>query len=697
MKALIVVGAALAGSLLFLLTSATANTALLAGHYPLLLALNGAVAIALFGLVAVQLARLWRDYRARVFGSRLTYRLLVMFALMAIVPGVVIYGVSVQFALRSIESWFDVRVDRALEGGLNLARSALDYLLSDLSAKASSMALELEGDNPATRLNQLREQAGVASATLFGGSGQVIAMSSAEIASLLPDSPGQAVLRQVRQGRIHTATEGDSASGLVLRVLVPVTATTLTSEARVLQLTQPVPRKLATDAESVQAVYRDYQELSLGRAGLRRIYAVTLTLTLLLALSAAIAVALVLSRRLSAPLSILAEGTQAVAAGDFSPRQSLPARDELGVLTQSFNRMTRQLEETRAQAERHRVEVEKARAYLESVLANLSAGVLAFDADGRLRAANSGAMNILDDDLAGFEDLHLAEWPRLGELRDAIAPQLGGSSAEWQRQLELKRADGTAQVLLLRGARLPEVSGGGHVVVFDDITQLISAQRLVAWGEVARRLAHEIKNPLTPIQLSAERLQHKLADKLPPREREILERSTSTIVNQVEAMKNMVNDFRDYARLPQPQLAPLDLNALVEELLHLYGHAHADVARVLAPSLPPVLGDAAQLRQVIHNLLRNAEDALADQEDARIEVATELLPDCALLAVRDNGSGFAPEILGSAFEPYVTTKAKGTGLGLAIVKKIVEEHHGAIRLANRTPRGAEVRIRLPLA
>ena len=698
MRALIVIAAALAGILLFLLTSASANTALFSRHYPLLLALNGAVAIALLGLVLVQLSRLWRDYRARVFGTRLTYRLLVMFALMAVVPGVVIYAVSVQFAVKSIESWFDVRVDAALEGGLNLGRSALDYLIADLSSKARGIALDIgDGTRAATRLNRLREQAGVDSATLFAASGQIVASSSADITTLLPEMPSQTLLRQVRQGRPYAAAEGDATTGLMLRVLVPVSGPSLTAETRVLQLTQPVPKPLAENAESVQTVYRDYQELSLARQGLRGIYAVTLTLTLLLALFAAIAVAIVLSRRLSAPLSILAEGTQAVAAGDFSPRQALPARDELGVLTQSFSRMTRQLDEARAQAERSRAEVEAARAYLENVLANISAGVLAFDAEGRMRAANPGAIAIVGEDLEGLQGMNLADWPRLSDLRDTIAGRFAETGGPWQQQIEVKRADGASHVLLLRGSSLPEASGGGHVVVFDDITQIISAQRAAAWGEVARRLAHEIKNPLTPIQLSAERLQHKLADKLPGAEREMLVRSITTIVNQVEAMKNMVNDFRDYARLPPPQLAPLDLNQLVGEVLGLYEHSRAQLALKLAPALPQVSGDATQLRQLIHNLLRNSEDALGEEPRPQIEVATESGRSWATLLVRDNGTGFAPQILARACEPYVTTKAKGTGLGLAIVKKIVDEHHGEIHFANRAPNGAEVRVRLPLA
>jgi nitrogen fixation/metabolism regulation signal transduction histidine kinase len=700
MKALLIVAAALAGILLLLLTSASANTALFAGHYRLLLGAAAAAAAMLLVLVLWQLRQFWREYRAALFGSRLKLKLMLAFALMATVPGALVYAVSLQFAMKSIESWFDVRVEKALEGGLNLGRNALDYLLADLTAKASALALEL-GESPQTmlsvQLNRLREQAGVQSATLFSAGGQVIASSAGERVALLPDLPTPAQLRRARQGIAVSAVEGEAAGGLMLRVLVPLSAFPFGGETRVLQLTQTVPAAIAASAESVQAVYRDYQELSLARDSLKRMYTVTLTLALLLSLFAAIAAAFLLARRLSAPLSILARGTEAVAAGDFSPRETFASRDELGMLTQRFSQMTRQLDEARAQAEKSRAETEAARAYLESVLGNLSAGVLAFDADCRLRAINEGARAILRDDLDDMRQQPLAQWGRHRELGEAIAAGCAQGPAEWQREIEIQNGAGAPQVLLVRGSRLPQASGGGCVVVFDDVTQLIAAQRAAAWGEVARRLAHEIKNPLTPIQLSAERLQHKLADKLAGADREMLERAIQTIVNQVEAMKRMVNDFRDYARLPPPQIGALDLNALVEEVLALYETSRVRPKLALAAGLPRVAGDAAQLRQVIHNLVANAEDALSDVAEPQIRIVTRAEADGAVLAVCDNGSGFPKEILARAFEPYVTTKAKGTGLGLAIVKKIVDEHHGQIEIANIAPHGAEVKIRLPLA
>ena len=700
MRALLIIAALLAGILLFLLTSASANTALFAGQYRLLLGFAAAVAAALLGLVLWQLRRLWREHRNGIFGSRLKLRLMLMFALMAVVPGALVYAVSLQFAVKSIESWFDVRVDKALEGGLNLGRNALDYLLTDLAGKGRSMALDLgdvAGPARAAQLNRLREQAGVQVASLISSGGQVIASSTGDRAVLLPELPSPAQLRQARLGIGVSAVEGDAASGLSLRVLVPVTSPGFSGESQVLLLSQAVPAAIASSADSVQAAYRDYQELSLARSSLKWMYSLTLTLALLLSLFAAIALAFLLARRLSAPLSILARGTEAVAAGDFSPRETLSTRDELGVLTQQFSRMTRQLDEARGQAEKSRAETEAARAYLEGVLGNLSAGVLAFDADTCLRAANDGARAILRDDLADTQGQPFSGWSRHSELRDAIAAGCGGPPGEWQREIEMQNGAGVPQALLLRGSRLPEASGGGWVVVFDDITQLIAAQRSAAWGEVARRLAHEIKNPLTPIQLSAERLQHKLAGRLAGAEREMLERSTQTIVNQVEAMKHMVNDFRDYARLPPPQLGALDLNALVEEVLGLYETSRARLRVELAEGLPHVAGDAAQLRQVIHNLVANAEDALAEAAEPEIRIATRAEGRGAVLAVSDNGSGFPKEILARVFEPYVTTKAKGTGLGLAIVKKIVDEHHGRIEIANAVPNGAQVKIRLPLA
>ena len=692
--------AAVGGILWFLLLMSTAaDTVIFSRNYPLLIALNVVLALGMLGLVGWQLRTLWRDYQAQVFGARLKLRLMLMFGVIAVLPGALVYGVSVQFVTRSIESWFDVRVEKALESGLHLGRSALDSLLADVVDKGRSMASELSDIQETSRrsaLLRLREEKGVQTAALFSVGGQLLSSATSELSSLMPDLPDQSQLKAARSSRSIGTVEGDGGK-LYLRVLVPVSARDMFEEPRILQLTQPVPTALADDADAVQGVYRDYQELQLARDGLTRIYALTLTLTVLVALFGAFALAYLMARRLVAPLYILAEGTQAVAQGDFSPRQAIYSGDELGVLTQSFNRMTRQLDDARRDTERHRAELESARGYLESILANLSTGVLVFDRRFVLRTVNEGALTILNDDFDGVVSVAVDEWPRQQVLGTFIREQFAATGDnEWQAQLELDRPNGMPQVLLLRGSRLPETSGGGDVVVFDDVTRLIAAQRSAAWGEGARRLAHEIKKPLTPIQLSAERLQFKLADKLANGDADMLARGTQTIINQVQAMKRMVDDFRDYARLPAPEVAPLDLNALIREVLGLYESSSASIDTELADDLGAILGDATQLRQIIHNLLRNAEDALEGRAGARIVIRTQQGSRHARLSLADNGPGFPVELLPRIFEPYVTTKARGTGLGLPIVKKIVDEHQGSIEISNAPEGGARIDIRLPL-
>ncbi len=689
--------AAMGAMLLFLLATASANTELFASHYTLLFGVNALAALALLVLVGIQLRGLRREYKQRVFGSRIKARMVGMLAVMAVVPGVLVYGVSMQFAIKSIDSWFDVRVDTALEGGLDLGRQVLDALESDLLAKGREMALNLS-DTPSagpTLLNRLREQAGVQEATVLNSNGGVVANSSGETGALLPSLPSPALLRQAKQTRGVGSVDTDSRGNLILRALLPMTGQTIGNEPRILQLVQPVPPTIAKSAESVEAAHRDYQALQLGRVGLKRIYTMTLTFTLLVALFAAVALAFFLAERLARPLLILAEGTQAVAAGDFTPRAALATDDELGVLTQSFSAMTRQLNEARNEAERHQV-------YLESILANLSAGVLAFDAEFHLQAANRGAEAILaDNDLGALGDRSLAEWPRHGVLAQAIVENFQNQGAEWQKQLALDGPEGVPQALLIRGSTLPGIAGSGYVVVFDDISQVISAQRSVAWGEVARRLAHEIKNPLTPIQLSAERLEHKLASRLNPEDSAMLSRSISTIVNQVEAMKQMVNDFRDYARTPPPNLAVVELNALLTEICGLY-EENTDMLRLdLAPDLPAVRADSSQLRQVLHNLIKNAQESLLEHPPTNatpeITIMTRSEARRVVLTVRDNGPGFGAQVLARACEPYVTSKPRGTGLGLAIVKKVIDEHKGELRLANRKDGGAAITIMLPVA
>jgi nitrogen fixation/metabolism regulation signal transduction histidine kinase len=628
-----------------------------------------------------------RRYRARVFGARLTLRLLTRFAALAVLPGLIVYAVSVQFLTRSIESWFDVKVDAALEGGINLGQQAMDQMMQELQGKARAMTLDLAERSAAqlpARLERLRAQAGVDEAVVVTANGRLVASASDDVTKLIPELPGRELLRQARANRGYTAVDLVAGRPLALRVVIPLDARGLADEARFLQLRNSVPPSFAKSAEAVEAAYRDYRELAISRDGLRRIYVVTLSFALLMALFVAVSVAVTQSNLLAEPLANLAQATQAVARGDFSRQAPVTSRDELGVLTESFNSMTRQLEDARRVVESNRAALEAAKSHLENILANLSAGVLVFDHERQLTISNHGARAIAGTELEAFA----------ARVREHFTEQ---GEKSWQLDLALK--DG--KTVHARGARLPQVTGGGYVVVFDDITQLIQAQRATAWAEVARRLAHEIKNPLTPIQLSAERLEMKLADRLSREDADTLRRATGTIVSQVAALKAMVDDFRDYARLPAPAPSRLDLNALVRDVLALYENSDFPIAKRLADDLPPVWADGAQIRQVIHNLVQNAQDSLENARHtgapAAIEVRTELAGDKVRLAVSDDGGGFPEELMARIFEPYVTTKPRGTGLGLAIVKKIVDEHHGSVAIENRPSRGASVSVLLPLA
>jgi len=689
--------ASVAAIALFLLATATANTDLFAGHYNTLVLINGGLVALLMLVVGGQLLQLWRNLRAGVFGSRLALRLVLLFVLVACLPGALVYAVSAQFLGRSIESWFDVRVDRALEGGINLGRSSLDYLLKETGNRAVVIAnavADAQG-GPGPALTRAAEQAGVYEAALYSPSGSVIAVAGLA-GSMTPEPLSGDALRRARLQQTYAKVETQDA-GLMLRVVVPVNSSDRLDPLRVLQVIERVPRALAQDLEKVQAGARDYQEISFSRAALKRLYQLTLALTLLLALTSALGLAVVLSERFAEPLGLLAEGTRAVAQGDFTRRQPVTSRDELGVLTESFNTMTSQLEDARLKTEESQRATETTRAYLESVLGNLSSGVLAFDDRYRLRTANPSAAVLLQQPFAELSGLPLAEWggrlPALAPFSELVAEGFRGArEGQWQREASLTVA-GQTRTLLLRGTRLPGAPVPGYVVVFDDVSELLQAQRDAAWAEVARRLAHEIKNPLTPIQLSAERLAVKLASRLDATDQETLRRGTQTIVSQVSAMKHMVDDFAIYARQPRPgQMQGIDVGGLLLDVLALYDNLRPHVALAL-PDAPVIIqGEPTRLRQVFHNLLQNAVDAQAGTDNPRIDISLVVQGGEAMLTFGDRGPGFSENVLEHPFEPYVTTKAKGTGLGLAIVKKIVDEHGGRVTLENVAPHGARVTL-----
>ncbi|MFN3593300.1 MAG: ATP-binding protein [Thiobacillaceae bacterium] len=695
----LIVGAALVG----LLSMAAADTELFAQNFPLLLFFNAGAVVALILLIGYQVYLLRRRIRAGMFGAKLTARLTRLFALVALGPGLVVYGVSVQFLIKSIESWFDVRMERALEGGLSLGQSALEYLERDLIKKAEAIAQQLS-DLPVSaqidRLNELRETASVQEVALFAADGRLLGFASADKAGFAPPVLDQGALWQVRVqqpwSRVEVAAGGQ---GLIVRVAAPVNVVSLLDPLRVLQVTQPVPSNLAQAALQVESARSQYQELAVSRVGLKRLYGLSLTLTLAIALFTAIALAFMLSQRLAAPLRVLARGTRAVARGDYSQVHAVTSRDELGMLTQSFNRMTQQLAEARNAAQAHQDELLAAKAYLEGVLARLTTGVVTLDANLFVRIVNPAAAAILGHERQALEGRPLKDWGEddspLRHLALAIRDHFQRMpKTSWQGQWEYRRNE-SQHILVLRGAPLTLQEAPDYALVIDDVTQLVQAQRDAAWGEVARRLAHEIKNPLTPIQLAAERLQVKLADRLDEASRQTLKRSTDTIINQVAALKGLVDAFSQYAKLPVARIERLDLNALINEVAVLYEGLRPPQLE-LEPNLPPVAGDAALLRQLLHNLLKNADEALAEVPNPQVRVSTRRVEGGVELCVADNGPGFPAELMSRLFEPYATTKAKGTGLGLAVVRKIVEEHHGVIEVRNVEGGGAQVCVTLPL-
>ncbi|VXB52648.1 ATP-binding protein [Massilia sp. 9I] len=730
----LVAGGAIVSILLFVLASASENSGFFDRYYTWLLGLNAGMAVLLLVLVIVALARLYSRYKAGKFGSRLVARLVLLFACIGILPGLLIFMVSVRFVSHSIESWFDVKIEAAITSGINLGRAALDEAVAELGATGQTAAATLAGQDAVavqgilTRL--VDEVSGLQSAMLLTADGTVLASAAQDRnTNLDKDRPSPAMLKSAALPGGYASPEGtggdsvddpnalDAVTGLRLRVLLAVPEAHGVGP-RYLQLLQAVPVNLASNAVVLRSARDEYQSRYQERSGLKKMYVETLTLTLLLAILGAIGSAFLIAGNLAQPLLVLAEGTQAVAEGDLSPRPTVETNDELGTLTRSFNAMTGQLFEARSAVERNRAALQNAKAHLESVLANMSAGVLVLDAEGRVVNSNDAAYRILQVEpgalagplasIAGLETFYNCVTRAISaqSAQSAAGSAASGDRrrrAHWQQQIEIpRRGSGDEHdhdiTLLARGSRLPVGTGSGFIVVFDDISDVISAQRSVAWGEVARRLAHEIKNPLTPIQLSAERLQMKLEASLPAPEAELLKKSTTTIVNQVDAMKRMVDDFRDYARTPPAVLEPLDLNGLIDEILQLYltGDASDVIHAALATGLPKVMGDATQLRQVIHNLVQNAQDALADRgagaPSPRVDVTTEAIHyegadgaagTAVRLAITDNGPGFSPRILARAFEPYVTSKARGTGLGLPMVKKIIDEHGGRIDIGNR--------------
>ena len=711
--------------LLVLLTQATGNRALYDRNYDRLYTVNIVVAGLLLLGILWGASRLIIRLRQGQFGSRLLVKLAAIFALVGLVPGVLIYVVSYQFVSRSIESWFDVKVEGALVAGLNLGRVTLDTLTGDLAKQsrvAAQQLVDVQEASAAIALDRVRTQMDASEAVLWALDGRLIASAGSSRFAIRPERPTSAQLKQVRSKLSLEIVEGldentaISNGRIKVLTLVPQNSFNLKDDPWVLQISQDLPATLVANALDVQSANREYQERALAREGLRKMYIGTLTLSLIMAVLAAVLIAMLLGNQLARPLLLLALGMRQVAAGDLSPKYTMQGKDELGGLTRSFAQMTQQLSDARNAVELSLNQLDAARGNLQTILDNLTAGVIVLNAAGVIQSSNPGATRILKVPLAAHEKASFISLPNLQNFAVGVQEQFELLSADkdrheldhWQKSFEIHATgqglEATSVTLVARGAILPD---GMRLLVFDDISEIVSAQRSQAWGEVARRLAHEIKNPLTPIQLSAERLERKLDGKLEEAEQSVLSKSVKTIVDQVAAMKRLVNEFRDYARLPSAELNPLDLNGLVQDVMVLYAQepsetaTRAQVTTDLDPTLPMIEGDAQQLRQVVHNLIQNAQDA--SEAHAKVTLTTRWSParKRVKLTVTDEGPGFAANILQRAFEPYVTTKAKGTGLGLAVVKKIADEHRAKVRLSNRMQGdaviGGQVSLSFPLA
>lgn len=690
---------------LHMMSGAVQNSAALTEWFMPLLVITVGGLLLLVALITLNLVRLLRDYRRQVAGSRLAVRLVLIFTLLSVVPASLVFHYSLQFLLRGIDSWYDVQIDNAMEDALALSQASLGLHKRQMLRFTQRAVGRLEDSSRAAlalSLGELRDAGGAVEMALLDKTGRLIASSSANPETLIPDRPDNAILQQVRSG---TDYAGITPWGETEQLHVRVVTRDPTGRDLILQAIYPTSSNISDLSDRVQNAYAAYRERAYLRESIKFSFALTLSLALLNALFFAAWAAFWTARRLVAPVRDIAEGTRAVAEGDYDKQLPVPrARDELAFLVASFNAMTRRIALARNETEHSQQQLEAQRAYLETVLGGLSSGVMALDPAGHITTANTAASQILGLDLATLEDRPLAALAAsnadLEPFVDAITQSLENPGGDWRGELTLYGQAGR-QVLLCRRAplRFADQEEPDQVLVFDDITALIKAQRDAAWGEVARRLAHEIKNPLTPIQLSAERLRHKCLGKLEPDLARILDRATHTIIQQVEAMKSMVNAFSDYAKPSQMQPHPVALDTLVDEVLDLYRglqvplRFHPDAADVMIDA------DPVRLRQVLHNLVKNAQEAVADQDDGRVDVATATgyKNDCqyAEITVSDNGGGFDPEQLGRVFDPYVTTKEKGTGLGLAIVKKIIDEHGGVIWAENQPDGGGRVVIRLP--
>ena len=690
---------ALAAALVYSLTLATNSGSPLSEYFWWLIAAGGLIVTILLAMLLRYGWLLLRHNRHNMLGSRLTRRLALMFTLIAVLPGLFLFGVSAQFISYSINSWFGNDTAQALESSLTLSKSALDNTLDNTIEQAAALQVEIisrtsMGGTAAEALRLSGETARFSQVGLYNPADGTTELISNPAALPPPPAEKEVAEELQRHGSSRSVTNINGKLYAQGWLALPAAQ----EKGKALFFRRPIPDNVARDAELIENARSKYAELTYAKQGLQTFFLITLLAAALLSIMLALVIALYFARRFIEPILSLAEGAKAVAQGDFSQPRPVYRNDELGQLTRLFNHMTEQLAIAREAEELNRIRQEAARHYLETVLESLTAGVITLDEAGRLKTLNRSAENILGLPLSELSGSNWHDWPQsvpqyllLTELFQTIL-----ATKHTGKPVQTAYTGGDeARILLAKATPLPADNGGGTVLVFDDITLLVRAQKEAAWGEVAKRLAHEIRNPLTPIQLSAERLAWKLQDKLGEQDAQILARSTDTIIKQVAAMKEMVEAFRNYARAPALKLEKQDLNKIIEEVLLLY-EAGACTFDAVFSNIPAVMyADTTAMRQVLHNIFKNAAEAAEEAAQPEVHIHTANTDGKITLTVTNNGKSFSKDMLANAFEPYVTDKPTGTGLGLPVVKKIVEEHGGRIALSNPAEGGASVKITLP--
>ena len=698
-------------SSLLMMSKTLQNSELFDRFYLALLLFNTLGLISLSILIILNLKRLIRQLKNRVIGSRMTVRIVILFSLLSVTPVLVVYYFSLDFLHRGIDSWFDLRVEQALDDSLELSRLALDVRMRELLNTTEKIAEELAESNDSELtfyIDQIRERINANELTLLTRKGVIVVSSSNDTKSLLPNTPEEAILLRLTQNNNYIGIDLIKNKGLMIRAVVNLPATDIDEKEKIVQALYPISERMNQLAANVQTSFIEYQELSYLREQLKFSFIIILTLVLLFSIFSAVWAAFYSARTLSAPIKDLAQGTRDIAKGNYNTKLPVPSNDELGFLVASFNDMTDKISQARDTAKNSQQEAESQQIYLETILSRLSSGVIVLNKNGKIEKSNISAAQILQIEIKDLNEKNIDNIintsPNLKNFFECISNNISEKTDDWREQITLSEKTGN-QIIMINGSILMDSNNlvSKYIIVFDEITALVEGQRDAVWSEIARRLAHEIKNPLTPIQLATERLRNKYLSSSDSNNVEMLDRMTNTIIQQVETMKVMLNDFSDYARSSDSKKEEIEIEHLLQEGVDLFGNMnHGSKINInIEKNLPKIHGDEKKLRRVLNNLLTNAVDANAMGLDNSLKISAKVLniEDNKIIEIRimDSGPGIDPLVENNLLEPYVTTKEKGTGLGLAIVKKIIDEHSGTFWLENnREENGACAVIRLPV-